>query len=48
MAQVFGLPAAIISGGVGCIVTVLVVIGVWPQLWKYNGDESVAVPVNAG
>lgn len=40
VAQAFGLPAAIISGGVGCIVTVLVVIGVWPQLWRYNGDEA--------
>jgi MFS family permease len=42
VAQAFGLPAAIISGGVGCIVTVLVVIGAWPQLWRYNGDEPAA------
>jgi MFS family permease len=42
VAQAFGLPAAIISGGIGCIVTVLVIIGVWPQLWRYNGDEPTA------
>ena len=47
VAQAFGLPAAIISGGMGCIVTVFIVIGVWPQLWKYNGDEPVAEPVSA-
>jgi MFS family permease len=47
VAQTFGLPAAIISGGVGCIISVLIVIGVWPQLWRYNGDEPVAVAVGA-
>ncbi len=39
VAQAFGLPAAIVSGGVGCIITVMIVIGVWPQIWRYNGDE---------
>jgi MFS family permease len=42
VAQGFGLPAAIVTGGVGCIVTVLAVIGIWPQLWRYNGDETTA------
>jgi MFS family permease len=48
VAQAFGLPAAIVTGGIGCIVTVLVVIGVWPQLWRYNGDEAVPDPAGAG
>jgi MFS family permease len=39
VAQAFGIPAAIITGGVGCILTVLVVAGIWPQLPRYNGDE---------
>jgi MFS family permease len=42
VAQTFGLPAAIVSGGLGCIVTVLIVGGRWPQLWQYNGDEPAA------
>jgi MFS family permease len=46
VAQAFGLSAAIISGGVGCIVAVLVVMGIWPQLRDYNGDEPIpAAPV---
>ncbi len=48
VAQAFGLPAAIVSGGIGCIITVLMVIGVWPQLWRYNGDEPTAEPVDLG
>ncbi len=41
VAQVFSVPAAIISGGIGCILSVLVVGGIWPKLWRYNGDEPV-------
>lgn len=37
--QTFGLSAAIITGGLGCIVTVMAVMGIWPDLWHYNGDE---------
>lgn len=40
VAQAFGLPAAIVSGGIGCIVTVLAIAGIYPQLWRYNGDEA--------
>jgi MFS family permease len=42
VAQLFGIPAAIISGGIGCLVTVLGVTGIWPQLRRYRGDEPAA------
>jgi MFS family permease len=39
VAALFGVPAAIISGGIGCIVGTALIILKWPQLRKYNGDE---------
>ena len=39
VAQLFGVPAAIISGGIGCVLTVIAVSGIWPQLLHYRGDE---------
>jgi MFS family permease len=39
VAQFFGVPAAIISGGIGCIFAALAVSGIWPQLRRYKGDE---------
>ncbi len=39
VAALFGVPAAIISGGIGCIVGTALIILIWPQLRKYNGDE---------
>jgi len=44
VAQLFGAPFAIVSGGVGCILAVLWVVRKWPHLRLYNGDE----PVQAG
>lgn len=44
VAQAFGLQAAVVSGGIGCIITVLAIIGVWPQIWRYRGDEPVLAP----
>ena len=41
VAQAFGTPFAIISGGVGCLAAVAVVAFKWPQLRRYNGDEPV-------
>ena len=41
VAQVFGTPIAIITGGIGCLISVAVVAMRWPQLRKYNGDEPV-------
>jgi len=44
VAQLFGAPLAIISGGVGCILAVTWIARRWPQLRSYNGDE----PLRAG
>jgi MFS family permease len=40
-AQLFGAPIAIISGGVGCLLAVALIVRRWPQLKAYNGDEPV-------
>jgi len=40
--QFFGVPAAIISGGMGAILAVAIIAWRWPQLRTYNGDEPVA------
>ena len=39
VAQAFGIPAAIISGGIGCVLAVLAIGGFWPQLRRYEGSE---------
>ena len=44
VAQFFGVPFAIVSGGVGCLLAVGWISRRWPQLRAYNGDE----PVQAG
>jgi len=44
VAQLFGVPFAIVSGGVGCILAVGWIARRWPQLKAYNGDE----PIRAG
>ncbi len=44
VAQVWGAPFAVISGGIGCIIGTLLIIWKWPQITKYNGDE----PISAG
>lgn len=41
VAQLFGAPAAIISGGIGCIVGMWLIIRKWPLLLNYNGDEHI-------
>jgi MFS family permease len=41
VAQFFGAPFAIVSGGIGCIVGALWISRKWPQLTVYNGDEPV-------
>jgi len=44
VAQFFGAPFAVVSGGVGCILAVIWIARRWPQIAHYNGDE----PVRAG
>ena len=39
VAVAFGVPFAIISGGIGCILGLGFVAWKWPQLMAYNGDE---------
>lgn len=41
VAQLFGAPYAIISGGIGCIIGTLAIAWKWPHLTKYNGDEPM-------
>ena len=41
VASLFGVPASIISGGIGCIVGVALIVHKWPQLLAYNGDEHL-------
>ena len=40
VAQAFGIPAAIITGGLGCIVAAGLVLKKFPQLVRYSGEES--------
>lgn len=44
VAQFFGAPFAVVSGGIGCILAVGWVIQRWTQIASYNGDE----PIRAG
>jgi len=47
VAQAFGIPAAIITGGLGCIVAAGLVLKKFPQLVRYFGEESeIAVRVD--
>jgi len=47
VAQFFGVPIAIISGGIGAILGVWMIISIWPTLPGYNGDEPNAQSVPA-
>ncbi len=47
VAQFFGVPIAIISGGIGAILGVWLIISIWPALMSYNGDEPNAQSVPA-
>jgi MFS family permease len=41
--QLLGIPASIITGGIGCVIGVALVALRWPQLRRYKGDEPAAV-----
>jgi len=47
VAQFLGVPFAIISGGIGCIVGMILILRKWPQLLDYNGDEPVLAGATA-
>lgn len=41
VAELLGVPFAIISGGVGCVAAAFLVVKKFPQLWEFNGDETL-------
>ncbi len=41
VAQAFGTPAAIITGGLGCVVAAVWIAWRWPQLRRFDGSEPV-------
>ena len=45
--KLFGVPAAIISGGIGVLLAVLWIASKWPQLQDYQGDEALQVHAKA-
>jgi len=47
VAQLFGAPIAVISGGIGCIVGLFLIVWKWPQLTRYNGDEPMVAGATA-
>lgn len=47
VAQLFGAPFAVVTGGIGCIVGTLLIIWKWPQLKTYNGDEPMLAGATA-
>jgi MFS family permease len=42
VAQLVGVPFAIVSGGIGTILGVWLIVSLWPALPRYNGDEPSA------
>jgi hypothetical protein len=47
VAAAFGVPFAIVSGGLGCILGLGLVAWKFPQLINYNGDEPTLAGVPA-
>jgi hypothetical protein len=48
VAQFFGAPFAVVSGGIGCLLTVAWIVRRWPELRNYHGDEPHPAPASAG
>ena len=47
VASAFGVPFAVVSGGIGCILGMGFVAWKWPQLVAYDGHEPQAAPATA-
>lgn len=47
VAQILGVPFAIVSGGVGCVLATWIVVRKIPQLWRYSGEETSQAPLVA-
>jgi len=41
VAQLFGAPFAVVSGGIGCVIGTFLIVWKWPHMMKYNGDEPI-------
>lgn len=48
VASLFGVPATIISGGIGCLIGAALITLKWPELRNYNGDEHLLEKAAAG
>lgn len=47
VAQLFGAPFAIVSGGIACILGMVLIVRKWPALLTYNGDEPIVAGATA-
>jgi MFS family permease len=47
VASLFGVPFAIVSGGIGCLLGMGLIVWKWPHLMLYDGPEPVPVKATA-
>ena len=47
VAQFMGVPFAIVSGGIGTILGVWLIVAIWPALPRYDGEEPTGQPAPA-
>ena len=47
VAAAFGVPFSIVSGGIGCILGLVLIVRKWPVLLRYDGHEPQPVPATA-
>ncbi|NWG35288.1 MAG: MFS transporter [Chloroflexi bacterium] len=47
VAQLFGAPFAIVSGGIACVLGMALIVRKWPALLIYNGEEPILAGATA-
>ncbi len=47
VAQFFGAPFAVVSGGIACVLAVWGIARRWPEITRYNGDEHTLAGAHA-
>jgi MFS family permease len=47
VAQLLSAPFAIVSGGIACVLGMMLIIRRWPMLLMYNGDEHISSGLSA-
>jgi MFS family permease len=47
VAQLLGAPFAIVSGGIACVLGMMLIVRRWPMLLTYNGDEHISARLPA-